>query len=189
MISSKTWCVFLFLPSIPFFQYRSYRWLPIHSAYMLPLSGPRKRVNFSWLFFLFSPLFMATPAAYENSQPRGGIRASPGTYTAAAATPNPSHICNLHHSLWPCRILKPLSEARDPRIEPTSSQRQCPVPSPLSHNGNSPLTFLNEQYGFPSPSGSLLPTHPLCFSLAYICLILKYLNWSSSRGSVVNKSD
>ena len=26
---------------------------------------------------------------------------------------DPSHICDLHHSSWQCRILKPLSEARD----------------------------------------------------------------------------
>ena len=27
--------------------------------------------------------------------------------------PDPSLVCNLHHSSWQCRILKPLSEARD----------------------------------------------------------------------------
>ena len=34
-------------------------------------------------------------------------------YTTAAATLDPSHICNLHHSLWQCWILNQLSEARD----------------------------------------------------------------------------
>ena len=34
-------------------------------------------------------------------------------YTIATATPDPSHVWDLHHSLWQCRILKALSEARD----------------------------------------------------------------------------
>ena len=34
-------------------------------------------------------------------------------YTTATAMPDPSHVCNLHHSLWQYWILNPLSEARD----------------------------------------------------------------------------
>lgn len=34
-------------------------------------------------------------------------------YTTATATPDPSHTCNLSHSLWQCQILNTLSEARD----------------------------------------------------------------------------
>ena len=34
-------------------------------------------------------------------------------YTTATVTPDLSHICNLHHSLWQCWILNPLMEARD----------------------------------------------------------------------------
>ena len=34
-------------------------------------------------------------------------------YTTATATPDLSHICDLHHSSWQRRILNPLSEARD----------------------------------------------------------------------------
>ena len=34
-------------------------------------------------------------------------------YTTTTATPNPSLVCNLHHSLQQCRILNPLSLARD----------------------------------------------------------------------------
>ena len=34
-------------------------------------------------------------------------------YTTAPATPDPSRICKLHHSLQQQRILNPLSEARD----------------------------------------------------------------------------
>ena len=34
-------------------------------------------------------------------------------YTAATATPAPSHIFDLCHHLWQCRILNSLSEAKD----------------------------------------------------------------------------
>ena len=34
-------------------------------------------------------------------------------YTRATARPDPSHVCYLHHSSRQCRILNPLSEARD----------------------------------------------------------------------------
>ena len=34
-------------------------------------------------------------------------------FATATATPDPSHICNLHRSSWQCWILNPLSEARD----------------------------------------------------------------------------
>ena len=34
-------------------------------------------------------------------------------YTTATARPDPSHICNLHHSSWQCQIFNPLSTARD----------------------------------------------------------------------------
>ena len=35
------------------------------------------------------------------------------TYDTATATPDPNHVCDLHHSPWSCRILNPLIEARD----------------------------------------------------------------------------
>ena len=53
-------------------------------------------------------------------------------YARATATRDPSCVCNLHHSSWPCRILNPLSEARD---------RTCNlmVPSRIGfHDRNSP---------------------------------------------------
>ena len=34
-------------------------------------------------------------------------------YATATAMWVPSHICDLHHSLWQCQILNLLSEARD----------------------------------------------------------------------------
>ena len=35
------------------------------------------------------------------------------TYATAIAMPDPSHVCDLHHSLGQNRILNPLREARD----------------------------------------------------------------------------
>ena len=55
-------------------------------------------------------------------------------YTTATATRDLSHICGLHHSLWQCQILNPLSEARyQTCILVDTSQ----VLNPLSHNRNS----------------------------------------------------
>ena len=34
-------------------------------------------------------------------------------YTTVTATPDLSHVCDLHHSSWQYQILSPLSEARD----------------------------------------------------------------------------
>ena len=62
------------------------------------------------LYFFFSFLFTATPAAHGSSWARGQIGAVPAT---AMETLNPSHICSLHHSLQQCQILNPLSEPRD----------------------------------------------------------------------------
>ena len=50
--------------------------------------------------------------AYGSSWARGQIRAAAQVYATTMAMPDLSHICNLHHSLWPCQILNPLREAR-----------------------------------------------------------------------------
>ena len=54
--------------------------------------------------------------------------------TTATAMPDPSCVCDLCHSSQQCRILNPLSEARDQtHILMDASQ----VPNLLSHSGNS----------------------------------------------------
>ena len=55
-------------------------------------------------------------------------------YSAATATQDLSHVCDLHHSLWQCQILNPLSEARDQICNLMGISH---VFNPLSHNGNS----------------------------------------------------
>ena len=47
--------------------------------------------------------------------PRLGVEweLQPPAYTTATATPDPSHICDIHHSSQQRRVLDALSEARD----------------------------------------------------------------------------
>ena len=56
---------------------------------------------------------MATPEAYGSSQARGQIGAAAVAYATATAILDPSHICDLWHSLRQCQILNPLSTAND----------------------------------------------------------------------------
>ena len=75
--------------------------------------------------------------------PRLGVQLDlqlPATATATAM-PDPSWIYNLHHSSWQCRILNPLTEARD-------GTRNLMVPSRIHFRctkiGTPPLLFLIE---------------------------------------------
>ena len=52
----------------------------------------------------------------QNTEvPRLGVESKlyPLAYTTATAMPDPSRICNLHHSSWQHQIPNPLSEARN----------------------------------------------------------------------------
>ena len=62
-------------------------------------------------FFFFSQLHQR-----HMEIPRIGVKSEPQSpaYATATATLDPSHICDLHCSLWQCLILNPLSKARDP---------------------------------------------------------------------------
>ena len=62
------------------------------------------RETFSFFYCLFA-FSRAAPAAYGDPQAMGLI--------GATATRDLSCICNLHHSSRQCRILNPLSKARD----------------------------------------------------------------------------
>ena len=65
------------------------------------------------LFFFFSCFSGLHPQHVEV--PRLGVKSDlqAPAYTTATATPDPSHVFNLHHSPWQCWILNPLSETRD----------------------------------------------------------------------------
>lgn len=56
---------------------------------------------------------MAAPVAYGSSQARVQSEPQLPAYTTAAATPDVSYICDLHPSSQQCRILNPLSRAKD----------------------------------------------------------------------------
>ena len=68
--------------------------------------------HFQTLFFC---LFLLGLHPQHTEVPRLGVELKPQlpAYATATAMPDPSHICNLHHSSRQCRILNPPSEARD----------------------------------------------------------------------------
>ena len=53
------------------------------------------------------------PRQMEVPRPRVESELQPPAYVTATATPDPSHVCNLHHGSWQLRILNPQSEVRD----------------------------------------------------------------------------
>ena len=55
-------------------------------------------------------------------------------YATATATPDLSHVFDVYHSSWQCRILNPLSKARDRTRNLMETRR---IPNLLSHNRNS----------------------------------------------------
>ena len=65
-------------------------------------------LGFSFSFFVF-----LGPHHLEVLRLAVELELSPLAYTTATATPDPSHICNLHNSSCQHRIVNPLSEARD----------------------------------------------------------------------------
>ena len=72
-------------------------------------------------------LFRATPATYGSSQARVESELQLRVYTTATAKPNPSRICDPHHSPQQHQILNPLSEARERPcvLMDTSQIRYC----------------------------------------------------------------
>ena len=64
-------------------------------------------------YFFFFLLFRAAPMAYVGSHLGVQLELQLPAYTTAAATSDPSHICDLYHNSRQCWILNPLSKARD----------------------------------------------------------------------------
>ena len=94
-----------------------------------------------FLVFTFF-VFLSSPGLHpwHMELPRLGVQSELQlpAYTTAMATPDPSHICDLHCSSWHCWILNPLSGARDQTcILMDTSQ----VHNLLSHNGDSRNCF------------------------------------------------
>ena len=69
----------------------------------------------STVFFFFAFVFLGLlPRHMELPRLRVELDLQSPAYTTATATQDLSCVCNLHHSSWQCRILNPLSKARDP---------------------------------------------------------------------------
>ena len=68
----------------------------------------------NFYFFFFFLVFLGLHP-WHIEVPRLGVDSELEllAYTTAAATQNPSHVCDLHHGSWQCWILTPLSKARD----------------------------------------------------------------------------
>ena len=91
----------------------------------------------AWLSFF---LVFLWPHAGHMDISKLGVKWEPllPAYPTVTATPDPSCICDLHHSSGQRRILNPLSKVRDrTRILMDTSQ----VSKPLSHDGNSCLVI------------------------------------------------
>ena len=91
-----------------------------------PLSGPL------WVVFVCVCVrggcccsFRATPVAYGGSQASGQLELQPLAYAIARATPDASHVCNLHYSSRQHQIFNPLSRARDRTQVPTDTNQVC----------------------------------------------------------------
>jgi len=80
----------------------------------------KPRNPFFFFFFFFCFCFLV-PHSRHMKVPSLGVQPELQllAYTTATATPDPSCVCNLHHSSQQCQILNPLSVR--PGIEPTSS--------------------------------------------------------------------
>ena len=70
---------------------------------------------FYFLFIFIFLHFRATPAAYGSCfQTRSQkLEQQQLTYATVTAMQDLSRVCDLHHSLWQCQILNPLSKTRD----------------------------------------------------------------------------
>ena len=72
-------------------------------------------VFLGFFFVLFCFVFFCFLHLRHTEVPRLGVKLDYSCWPqhTATATPDPTHICDLHHSSRQCRILNPLSEARN----------------------------------------------------------------------------
>jgi len=87
-------------------------------------------------FFLFFPFRAALCFLGHVEVPTLGVELELQlpAYATGTATWDPSRICDLHDTLWPCGILNPLSKAGDQICVLMDTSW---VLNPLSHSGNS----------------------------------------------------
>ena len=85
-----------------------------HQELSLQIFG-KSDVSFHGHFILFYFICILGPHWWHMEVPRPGVKSELRmlAYPTATATPDPSHVCDLHRSSWQCQILNPLREARD----------------------------------------------------------------------------
>ena len=88
-------------------------------------------------FFFFFCFLWAHPQHMDV--PRLGVKLELELPATTTAMPDPSDICNPHHSSGQRQILNPLSKARDQTCILMDASWVC---NPLSHNGDSWLPYL-----------------------------------------------
>ena len=69
-----------------------------------------------WIFVGFFSFFIFLRSHLRHMEvlrPGVELELKLQAYTSATATPDPSQVCDLHHSSQQCQILNPQSEARD----------------------------------------------------------------------------
>ena len=102
-------------------------------------------------------------------------------YTTAIAMPDPSRVCDLHHSSQQCWILNPLSRARDG----TRILRLGWVPNLLSHNGNSRIYYphggLSRVEGAGAGAG-VPPPSVHCALVSCVLLVCSRSSWGMGPG-------
>ena len=67
----------------------------------------------SFLSFFFFSFYGCTCSIWRFARLGVKLELQLLAYTIATATQDPSHICDLHHSLWQCQIINSLNQARD----------------------------------------------------------------------------
>ena len=86
------------------------------------MAGPNKETGWLMLkcsktpnFLIFFFFYFLWPHLQHMEISRLGVQSELQlpAYTTATAMPDLSLVCDLHHSLWQCWILNPLSKARD----------------------------------------------------------------------------
>ena len=82
------------------------------------LVQPEKVIIYFILFILFIlsflPFLGLLPQHMEVPRPEDELELQLPAYPTATAMPDPSRVCDLHHSSWQHQILNPQSKARDP---------------------------------------------------------------------------
>ena len=126
--------------------------VPINFIYKNTFNRTDLACRHSWLTFAGTFFFLG-PHPWHMEVPKLGFESElqMPAYATATAAPDLSHICDLHHSSWQCRILNPLSEARD-------RTGNLLVPSQICHHGTmtgTPLLGLQLQELCPQPLGAL----------------------------------